>query len=45
LVTANPVTGEIIGFQNIEEPVNVTPIVAEGTLYVLTDEGSLIARR
>ncbi|MCH1542070.1 MAG: PQQ-binding-like beta-propeller repeat protein [Alphaproteobacteria bacterium] len=45
LVTANPVSGEIIGFQDIEEPVNVTPIVAEGTLYVLTDEGSLIARR
>jgi len=45
LVTANPVNGEIIGFQDIEEPVNVTPIVAEGTLYVLTDEGSLIARR
>ena len=45
LVTANPVTGEIIGYQDIEEPVNVTPVVADGTLYVLTDEGSLIARR
>jgi outer membrane protein assembly factor BamB len=45
LATANPVTGEIIGYSDIEEPVNVTPIIADGTLYMLTDEGSLIARR
>jgi outer membrane protein assembly factor BamB len=45
LVSVNPVTGEIIAYQNIEEPVNVTPVVADGTLFVLTDEGSLIARR
>jgi len=45
LVTLNPTSGEIIGFQNIDEPVNVSPVVADGTLYVLTDEGSLIARR
>ena len=45
LVSANPLNGDIISFQNIEESVNVTPVVADGTLYVLTDEGSLIARR
>ena len=45
LVSINPITGEIIAFQNIEEPVNVTPVIADGTLFVLTDEGSLIARR
>ena len=45
LVSANPLNGDVISFQNIEESVNVTPVVANGTLYVLTDEGSLIARR
>ena len=45
LVTVNPSDGAIGDYINIEEPVNVTPVVADGTLYVLTDEGSLIARR
>jgi outer membrane protein assembly factor BamB len=45
LVSVNPVSGEIIAYKDINEPVNVTPVVADGTLYVLTDEGSLIARR
>lgn len=45
LVTVNPTDGAIADYIDIDEPVNVTPVVADGTLYVLTDEGSLIARR
>jgi hypothetical protein len=29
----------------IEEAVNVSPVVADGTLYLLADDGTLIARR
>ena len=45
LVSVKPSNGEIGDYIDIKEPVNVSPIVADGTLYVLTDDGSLIARR
>ncbi len=45
LVSVKPSNGEIGDYIDIKEPVNVSPVVADGTLYVLTDDGSLIARR
>ncbi len=45
LVSVNPTNGDIIDFIEIDEAVSVTPVLADGTLYVLTDEGALIARR
>ena len=30
---------------DLGEPVNLPPVVADGTIYFLTDDGSLIARR
>ncbi len=43
LVRVDPTNGEISGFVDIEEPVSMPPIIADGVLYVLSDEGSLIA--
>jgi outer membrane protein assembly factor BamB len=43
LVRVDPTNGEISSFVDIEEPVSMPPIIADGVLYVLSDEGSLIA--
>lgn len=45
LASVNPADGEILEIIDLDEPVSVAPIVANSTLYVLTDEGSLIALR
>ncbi len=45
LASVDPTNGEIGEFVNIEEPVSLTPVIADGILYVLSDEGTLIARK
>lgn len=45
LATIDPETGAVGDFIKLGAPVSVTPVVADGTLYVLTDKGTLIARR
>lgn len=45
LASVNPQTGEIGDIIDIDEPVSVTPVVADGTLYMLADTGTLLARR
>lgn len=44
-VTLSPYTGDIIGEQRMPDGVSLAPIVANGTLYFLTDEARLIAYR
>ena len=43
--SVSPYTGEPLGAQDFPDGVYVTPVVAAGTLYVLTDDADLIALR
>ncbi|MCX7355480.1 MAG: PQQ-binding-like beta-propeller repeat protein [Alphaproteobacteria bacterium] len=43
ILTVSPYDGKILGQVDVDEPIRIPPIVAEGVLYVLTDEGNLIA--
>ena len=45
LAVLNPANGAIDQLVELGAPVSQQPIIANGTLYVLTDEGSLLARR
>ena len=44
-VTVSPYTGEMLGIIDISDPASVAPVVAEGTLYILTDDAQLTAWR
>lgn len=43
VLTVSPYDGKILGQVDVGAPVRISPVVAEGVLYVLTDEGNLIA--
>jgi outer membrane protein assembly factor BamB len=45
MLALDPANGEISERADLGEPVNVPPVVADGTIYFLTDDGTLIARR
>lgn len=45
MLTVSPYTGEALGQIDIGDPIKVAPIVANGILYVQTDDGRLIAFR
>ncbi len=45
LLALSPYTGEIIGKLNIGSPMRLAPVVANRVVYVLTDNGRLIALR
>ncbi len=45
VVTLSPYTGDILSRLEVDDPVQVTPVVANKTLYILTDDGRLIAYR
>ena len=45
LLAVSPYTGEILGKIDVRDPVRLAPIVANRTIYVLTDSGRLIALR
>jgi outer membrane protein assembly factor BamB len=45
LLALSPYTGEILGKIDLRDPVRLAPIVANRTIYVLTDSGRLIALR
>ncbi|TKW60488.1 MAG: hypothetical protein DI628_06185 [Blastochloris viridis] len=44
-VSIKPETGEKIAQTNLDEPVTLPPVVADGGLYFLTDSGRIIAFR
>ncbi len=44
-MAVSPYTGQVIGIQEVPDSVSVAPIVANGTLYVLSDDAELIALR
>lgn len=43
ILTVSPYDGKMLGQVDVDSPVRISPVVAEGVLYVLTDEGNLIA--
>ncbi len=45
LLSISPMDGEVMNVIGVGDPVSVPPIVANGTLYVLTDAGDLKAFR
>ena len=45
MLALSPYTGEILGKLNLRDPVRLAPIIANSTIYVLTDSGRLIAYR
>jgi outer membrane protein assembly factor BamB len=44
-ITLSPYTGEILGRLSLPGPVSLPPVVADGTLYLLTNGGELLAYR
>ncbi len=44
-LTLSPYTGQILGTQDLSGPASVTPVIAGGTLYIVTDDGTLTAYR
>ncbi len=45
IVSISPYTGEVLGTTRAPAPVAVAPIVANNTLYILTENGDLLAYR
>jgi outer membrane protein assembly factor BamB len=45
MLAVSPYTGEILGKLDLRDPVRLAPIIANRTIYVLTDSGRLIALR
>jgi len=41
----SPYTGRILGKVDVPDGVSITPIVAQNTLYFLTDDAELVAYR
>jgi len=45
MVTLSPLTGELLSTEKLKAPAFLAPVVADNTLYLLTDDGKLTARR
>jgi outer membrane protein assembly factor BamB len=45
LLAVSPYTGEILGKMDLRDPIRLGPVIANRTIYVLTDSGRLIALR
>jgi outer membrane protein assembly factor BamB len=45
LLALSPYTGEVLGKMELRDPVRLGPVIANRTIYVLTDSGRLIALR
>jgi outer membrane protein assembly factor BamB len=45
VVSVSPYTGEVLGRVALDGPVSLPPVVADGTVYLLTDRGDLLAYR
>ncbi len=44
-VTISPYTGEVMGRLDLSSAAKIGPVVADGTVYILTDSGDLVAYR
>ena len=45
LLAVSPYTGKVLGTQKLSGVASVAPVVADGTVYVVTDGGALLALR
>lgn len=45
VLAVSPYTGAILGKEEMPDPIRISPIAAQGTLYVLTDDAELFALR
>ena len=45
MLALSPYTGEVLGKLELRDPVRIAPIIANRTIYVLTDSGRLVAFR
>lgn len=45
ILAVSPYSGNILGQLELSDPVRVPPVVADGTLLILTDDGDLVAIR
>ena len=45
VLSLDPANGELLDTVDIDAPVSVAPVVADGTLYILSDDGAIIALR
>jgi len=45
VIAISPYTGELLGKMKLGGPITVAPLVADGTVYILTDAGELTALR
>lgn len=39
----SPYTGDVLGFERLPDPTFLAPIVADGWVYILTDDGDIVA--
>jgi hypothetical protein len=44
-LAVSPYTGEILGRQDLPGPASVSPVIAAGTVFIVTDDASLLALR
>jgi outer membrane protein assembly factor BamB len=44
-LAVSPYTGEVLGEQKLSGPISVAPVVASGTVFLVTDNGRLVALR
>lgn len=44
-ITVSPYTGEIFGRMDLPDRASLAPVIADGTLYILTDDARLVAYR
>lgn len=44
-LSVSPYTGKVLGWLRLPEGVMIEPVVADGTLYILDDDGDLVAYR
>ena len=45
LVSLSPYTGDMLGWEEAPAGISIAPVVANGTLYFLTDDADLVAYR
>ena len=43
ILSISPYTGEFLGKIDLDDPINISPIIADGFVYILTDGAELIA--
>ena len=43
ILSISPYTGKFLGRVSLDDPINVSPVIANGFVYILTDGAELVA--